>query len=104
MISIQADFSHASILVSILNSQTQTISVTVSDRNAFKGATQNKRYSKQFFIFILMLMNRGFFEEIHGWYKCFSQAVKRIGAAMLWTDMESSQSVIYANSASGSCS
>lgn len=33
-----------------------------------------------------------------------SQAVKKIGGAMLWTEMEASQSVIYANSASRSCS
>lgn len=33
-----------------------------------------------------------------------SQAVKRMGGAMLWTEMEASQSVIYANSARRSCS
>lgn len=44
-----------------------TISVSVSGRNAFKGATQNERYSQQFFIFICPLMNRDLFVKIHGW-------------------------------------
>ena len=51
--------------------QGETISVTVSDGAAFKGSSQNERYSQQFFIFILALMNRGLFVESHGWCNCF---------------------------------
>lgn len=89
---------------SMLTSQTktrETISVSVSDRAAFKIKDIADYPS---FFFVLALMNRSLFVGIHGWFLCSIRAAEESVQQCNRCRGTVSELRIYANAARGSCS